>query len=376
MAGLPSTIAKKRTKAGTDSGLLSKEIRVPFIPEVPEKQVIEFTRNLAVMLGAKLTLLKAIETSIQQTTHTRFKTILTSIKNDVRKGKSFSQAITKYPNVFDGIYIQLSKVGELSGILDKVLLRLSGYKEKAFKLKQSIRMALVYPSIIITVAIAAVTFLLIFVVPTFVDMYRDFEAELPAPTLVILSISEFITQNSLLFLGIFVIGFAGFRYFGTTERGTHFIDRLKLRVPYFGAMYKKGLIGQFANTLSTLLNSGVTLTESLSVLKDTSTNSVLKQEVAGMLSSIKKGSSLNKTIQKSVIFPIMVTQMISVGEETASLDDMLKQVALLYEEEVDMMVEGLTSVIEPVLIVFIGLIIGAIIVALYLPIFEMVNVIG
>ncbi|MCG8373308.1 MAG: type II secretion system F family protein, partial [Balneolales bacterium] len=131
MAGLPSTIAKKRTKAGTDSGLLSKEIRVPFIPEVPEKQVIEFTRNLAVMLGAKLTLLKAIETSIQQTTHTRFKTILTSIKTDVRKGKSFSQAITKYPKVFDGIYIQLSKVGELSGILDKVLLRLSGYKEKA-----------------------------------------------------------------------------------------------------------------------------------------------------------------------------------------------------------------------------------------------------
>jgi type IV pilus assembly protein PilC len=155
-----------------------------------------------------------------------------------------------------------------------------------------------------------------------------------------------------------------------------FIDRGKLAIPYFGEMYRKGLISQFSDTLSTLLSSGVTLTDSLNVLKDSSQNVVLQKEVNSLLSSIKKGKSMNKSLAKSSIFPLMVTQMISVGEETASLHEMLKQVAVLYEEELDMLVEGLTSVIEPILIVFIGLIIGVIIVALYLPIFEMVNVIG
>jgi len=209
-----------------------------------------------------------------------------------------------------------------------------------------------------------------------VDMYRDFEAELPAPTLLILSVSDFLTSYIVWILGgLIALGFLS-RNYSKTDGGKTFIDRAKLKIPYFGEMYQKGLISQFSDTLSTLLSSGVTLTESLKVLKDSSQNVVLQQEVSNLLSSIKKGRSINKSLSKSTIFPLMVTQMISVGEETASLDEMLKQVAVLFEEELDMMVEGLTSVIEPVLIVFIGLIIGVIIVALYLPIFEMVNVIG
>ncbi len=372
VANLPHTLQKPQKS----KGLLSKEIKLPFIKEVPEKEVIEFLRNLAVMLKAKLPLVKALETSVQQASHKRLKEIISDIKKQVSKGKSLSKALGGYSQVFDSISIQLAEVGEVSGVLDEVLLRLSAYKEKAYKLKQKVKMALVYPGIIVGVAITAVSFLLVFVVPTFVDMYRDFEADLPGPTMIILNISEFLTTNILFILmGLIIAGF-GLNYFLKSDRGRRMVDKLKLKIPYFGAMYSKGLVSQFTSTLSTLLHSGVTLSESLNVLKKSSNNLILEDEVQQMVSSIRKGKSLNKSLDKSLIFPIMVTQMISVGEETASLDEMLDQVATLYEEEVDIMVEGLTSVIEPVLIVFIGLIIGAIIIALYLPIFEMVNVVG
>lgn len=376
MANLPPSIAgKKGSKKGSES-LLKKDIKLPFVKEVPDKDVIEFTRNLAVMLKAKLPLVKALDTSIEQATHKRLKEIITDIRKEVRKGKSLSKAFEKYPGIFDTIYVQLTEVGEVSGVLDDVLLRLSMYKEKAYKLKQKVKMALVYPSIIITVAIAAVSFLLIFVVPTFVDMYQDFEATLPGPTLLILSISEFMTQNIVWILLALLAVSIGVNFISKTDSGRGFIDTTKLKIPYFGEMYSKGLVSQFTSTLSTLLNSGVNLAESLTVLKKSSTNSILQKEVTEMLSSIKKGKSLNKSLSKSLIFPVMVVQMISVGEETASLGEMLDQVATLYEEEVDIMVEGLTSIIEPILIVFIGAILGVIIVALYLPIFEMVNVVG
>lgn len=375
MADLPHTLTKKKS-TGDSIGILSKEIKLPFIKEVPEKEVIEFLRNLAVMLKAKLPLVKALETSVQQASHKRLKEIITDIKKQVSKGKSLSKALGGYSQVFDSISIQLTEVGEVSGVLDEVLLRLSAYKEKAYKLKQKVKMALVYPGIIVGVAITSVSFLLVFVVPTFVDMYRDFEADLPGPTMIILNISEFLTTNIVLILIVLIIAIFGLNYFLKSDRGRRMVDKLKLKIPYFGAMYSKGLVSQFTSTLSTLLHSGVTLSESLNVLKKSSNNLILEDEVQRMVSSIRKGKSLNKSLDKSLIFPVMVTQMISVGEETASLDEMLGQVATLYEEEVDIMVEGLTSVIEPVLIVFIGLIIGAIIIALYLPIFEMVNVVG
>ncbi len=376
MGKLPPHIANQKKKKSSGSGLLSKEISIPFFKEVPDKEVIEFTRNLAVMLKAKLPLIKALDTTIKQISHKKFKHIIEEVRRQVKKGQSLSKAFSRYPNVFDQIYVQLSEVGEVSGILDDILLRLSSYQEKSQKLKQRVQMALVYPSIIIGVAISAVTFLLVFVVPTFVDMYRDFNAELPGPTQLILSISEFLTGNILLLLVGLIIFIIGFSYFIKTDRGIHSIDKIKLEIPYFGELYKKSLVGQFTKTLATLLNSGVTLSESMKVLKNSSSNSILTSEIQIMSKSLTKGKSLNKSLEHSKIFPIIVTQMISVGEETASLGDMLNQVGDLFEDEVDIMVEGLTSVIEPILIVFIGLIIGAIIVALYLPIFELVNVIG
>ena len=334
MAGLPPTLKKNNRKKNKNS---NKDIKIPFFSSIPEKLVIEFTRNLAVMLRAKLTLLKCLDTSIQQISHTKFLDVLNNIRSNVKRGKSLSLAISKHPNVFDTVFIQLTKVGELSGNLEDVLLRMSKYQEKAYKLKQSIRMALVYPAIIITVAVAAVSFLLVFVVPTFVDMYRDFEAELPAPTLLILSISDFFMNFGIWILGALMILIFLFKNYATTQNGIRNIDSVKLKIPYFGKMYQKGLISQFAETLSTLLFSGVTLMDALVVLRDSSPNKILEEEVSSLLNAIKKGKSINKALINPQFF-LMVTQMIGVGEETARLDDMLKQVALLYEEELDMMV--------------------------------------
>lgn len=376
MAKLPSTIRKKQSKGNSQKGMLQKDIRIPFIKEVPDKEVIEFTRTLAVMLKAKLSLVKALDTTIKQINHKKFRSVIEEIRKEVKRGKSLSKAFSAHQNIFDPIFIQLTQVGELSGVLDDILLRLSSYQEKAHKLKQRVKMAMVYPTIIIGVAVSAVTFLLVFVVPTFVDMYQDFNAELPAPTKLILSVSTFLTSNFWIIALVLIALLFTMRSFVKSEKGRTVLDQAKLKIPYFGELYKKSLVGQFTKTLSTLLQSGVTLSESLKVLKKSSSNTILMSEVELMSSSIIKGKSLNKALENSRVFPIVVSQMITVGEETASLDEMLEQVANLFEEEVDIMVEGLTSIIEPILIVFIGLILGAIIIALYLPIFELVNVVG
>ncbi|WP_020404494.1 type II secretion system F family protein [Gracilimonas tropica] len=376
MAKYPASIEKQLSGKSSDKSLLKKDIDIPFISRIPEKEIIDFTRNLGVMLKARLPLMKALETAEAQTSHTKFKEIVSGVRKSVKKGNSLAKSFEKHPRVFDDIYRQLTKVGEVSGTLDEVMLRLSSYREKAYKLKQRIRMALAYPGMIIGVAIAAVSFLLIFVVPTFVDMYQDFQAELPVPTQLILAVSNFLTNNGIgIGIGLILIGI-GINYGIKTQKGRTFVDRLLFRIPYFGDLYTKSLVSQFTKTLSTLLHSGVTLSDALNILKGSSNNLILQKEVGIMSSSIRKGKSFKQSLSGSVIFPEMVIQMINVGEETANLDEMLSQVADLYEEETDIMVEGLTSVIEPFLIVFIGLIVGGIIVALYLPIFELVNVIG
>jgi type IV pilus assembly protein PilC len=376
MANYPASIQKKLSDKSSKKGGLNREIDVPFLSKIPEKEIIDFTRNLGVMLRARLPLMKALETAEAQASNSKFKDIVTDIRKSVKKGNSLAKSFEKYPRVFDDIYRQLTKVGEVSGTLHEIMLRLSGYREKSYKLKQRIRMALAYPGIIIFVAISAVSFLLIFVVPTFVDMYQDFQAELPVPTQLILNVSDFLTNNGFIIIVGIILIIIGGNYILKTTKGRMLLEGFLFRIPYFGQLYTKSLVSQFTKTLATLLHSGITLSDALNILKESSNNLILQKEVNVMSSSIRKGKSFKQSLSESVIFPEMVIQMINVGEETANLDEMLSQVADLYEEETDLMVEGLTSVIEPFLIVFIGLILGAIIVALYLPIFELVNVIG
>lgn len=376
MAKYPHTVKKNLSGNTSRKNFLRKEVDIPFLAKIPEKEVIDFTKNIAVMLKAKLPLVQALQTAENQVSNKRFINIIERVRKDLQKGNSLASSFSFHPELFDTMYVQLIKVGEASGILDEILLRLAGYREKAYKLKQRIRMALSYPAIIIFVAIVAVSFLMIFVVPTFIEMYRDFQAELPKPTLYILSISKFMTNNALVIFSLMLVFMLGIRYGFKTEKGRAVIDHILFKIPLFGQLYTKSIVSQFTKTLSTLLLSGITLSEALKILREASNNLILQQEVEMMISSIRKGKSFKQSLSDSVIFPEMVIQMISVGEETANLGEMLSQVADFYEEETDIMVAGLTSVIEPIIIIFIGLIIGIIIVALYLPIFELVNVIG
>ncbi|MEO1022482.1 MAG: type II secretion system F family protein [Bacteroidota bacterium] len=379
MSRLPPSIAKAKSRAkstANNTSVFSKEISIPFLSGIPEKSIIEFTRNFAVMTQAKLPLIKAIETSVQQASHAGFKEVLISIQREIKKGKSLSQALQKHPSTFDPIYIQLMLVGEVTGNMPDILIRLANYKEKAQKIKKRIQTALMYPVIIISVAVLAVAFLLVFVVPTFVDLYRDFDADLPLPTQFLLTASNVITGNILYVLAaLIVLVFLARRASSNTSVKKR-IQQLTFRIPYFGPLYKKGLITSFSKTLDTLLKSGVPLADGLRILMKTTTNLILKEEIEQMNRLIGKGKTLTQSFSNSLIFTPLVVQMIEVGEETSNLDEMLHQLSKHYESEMDLAIEGITSVIEPLLIVFIGLILGVIIVALYLPIFEMVNVIG
>lgn len=337
--------------------------------------VIDFTRGLAVMIKANVPLVKALDTSIYQVDNNRFKKILEQVRKDVKGGKSLAKSLAKHKDIFDGLYIHLVEVGELAGILDKILLRLSGYMEKQYSLKQKVRMALVYPSIVLTVAFGAILFLLLFIVPTFAEMYSDFNAELPAPTQFVLSLSQGITDYFIyILLGLGGLIF-GIRKFIQRPKGRYLIDKLKLRVPFFGSLFQKTLMTRFCQTLGTLLKSGVTLVDALNIIGKASGNMLITEAVKEMVHSVKKGGSLTGSLKEMNVFPGMVIQMISVGEETSELDDTLLHIAGLYDEEVDLAVESLTSIIEPVLIVVLGIVLGGLIIAMYLPIFELMNVI-
>lgn len=371
MSQYPPAIAKQKKSNQSDSS----SFQIELWNRISEKEVVDFTRGLAVMIKANVPLVKALDTSIDQTDNNRFKEILMQIRKDVKGGKSLAKSLAKHDNIFDGLYIHLVEVGELAGILDEILFRLSGYMEKRYSLKQKVRMALVYPSIVVAVAMCAILFLLLFIVPTFAEMYSDFNAELPGPTQFVLSVSQGLTDY-FLYIAVGVIGLIfGTRSFMQQPKGRYMADRIKLRIPFFGGIFQKTLMTRFCQTLGTLLKSGVTLVDALTIIGKASGNMIITDATQEMVRSVKKGGSLTKSLKKFKVFPGMVVQMISVGEETSELDDTLLHIAELYDEEVDLAVESLTSIIEPILIVVLGVVLGGIVIAMYLPIFELMNLI-
>jgi len=342
---------------------------------IPEKAVIDFTRSLAVMIRARVPMVQALDTTIELTENKKLSELLKLVRKDVSGGTSLAKSLSRAGSVFDEFFIHLVRVGEAAGILDEVLLRLSAYKEKRYALKKKVQSALMYPALVVVVAMGALLFLLLFVVPNFADMYSDFNARLPAATQFVLNLSHGLSHYFLLIASGVALLIIGMRRYAQTPGGRHRIDTLRIKVPYFGDLYLKTLIVRFTQTLGTLLKSGITLVESLEILKKSSGNIVIEEATEGMLKSVKKGRSIKSSFHESRIFPPMVVQMVTVGEETAELDQMMLHIAQLYDEEVDVAIQSLTSVIEPALIVVLGIILGGIIVAMYLPIFQLMNVI-
>ncbi len=347
-----------------------------FQSKVKTRDVVVFTRQLSTMIDAGLPLVQGLDALVEQQENKTFKKILHEIKQDVESGSTFADALKKHPKIFDRLYCNMVQAGEMGGILDEVMKRLATYMEKAERLKRKIKGAMMYPAIVLTIAVVVLAIILIFVIPVFQKMFEESGHALPAPTQLVIDISEFVKTYILHIIAALVALIVALKKFHSTEKGARILDRFILKVPVLGPLLRKVSVAKFTRTLGTLLNSGVPIIDSLNVAAGTAGNKIVEDAIYKVRSSISEGKTVAQPLLESGIFPNMVVQMISVGETTGALDDMLNKIADFYDEEVDAAVDALTSAIEPLMIVFLGGTIGSIIIAMYLPIFQMAGAVG
>ncbi|MFH1217401.1 MAG: type II secretion system F family protein [Pseudomonadota bacterium] len=347
-----------------------------FQPKVTGKDVVIFTRQLSTMIDAGLPLVQSLEILAGQQDNPTFKKLLTAVRLDVETGMTFADSMKKHPKVFDNLYCNMIDAGEMGGILDTILNRLAAFMEKSMALKKKIKGAMTYPVICLCIALVITAVILIFVVPVFAKMFADFGSALPAPTQIVVDASNFVKGNFFLMIIALVAVIVAIKKIYNTEKGRKKIDMLMLKAPVFGPLIRKVAVAKFTRTLGTMLHSGVPILESLSVVGKTAGNKVIEEAVFRVADSITEGRSIAEPLEETGVFPSMVVQMINVGESTGALDTMLEKVADFYDEEVDQAVENMTAMIEPFMMVFLGGLIGGLVIAMYLPIFKMASVVG
>lgn len=352
-------------------------IKIPgFRTKVSRKDLAIFTRQFATMIDAGLPLVQCLDILGEQQENDAFKKIILKVKEDVEAGSTFADALKKHPKAFDELYVNLVAAGEVGGILDTILARLAAYIEKAMKLAKQIKGAMVYPSTIVAVALVVTIVLLLYVIPIFGQMFADFNQALPAPTVFVLGLSAFTQKYFLLILASVVVLILAIRWYYRQENGRRNIDRLLLRVPIFGSLIQRISVARFSRTLGTMVASGVPILESMDIVARSAGNKVIEEAIMKARTSISEGKTIAEPLADSKVFPPMVTQMVGVGEATGALDTMLNKIADFYDEEVDAAVAALTSLLEPMLMVFLGVVIGGLVVAMYLPIFKLAGVVG
>ena len=367
---LPDRIRTKR------SGL-EREIKIPGLGEkVKQKDVVIFTRQLATMIDAGLPIMQALDLLARQTENKTFSGVIAKVKHEVESGSALAESLTKHPKVFDELYINMVSAGEVGGMLDTILTRLAAYMEKAVKLKSKVKSALIYPISIISVAVLVTALLLIYVIPVFGDMFASFGEELPLPTQIAINLSDIAIAYFWYIVAGSVGAVFGIRTYHKTERGRRVIDGILLKLPIFGDIFRKAAVARFTRTLSTLVSSGVPILDSLAITGKTAGNKVIENAVFAARQSISEGRTLTDPLIESQVFPPMVCQMINVGETTGALDTMLSKIADFYDDEVDTAVSNLTTLMEPMVILFLGVIIGGIVVSMYMPIFQLGTVLN
>jgi type IV pilus assembly protein PilC len=342
---------------------------------VRTREIAEFTHQLATLIQARLPLARCLEILAGQQKNARFRRVLLEVLEGVKSGKSFSDSLSGFPALFGPLYVNMAAVGETGGNMPEMLSRLSLYYEKMINMRRKAATALTYPAVVVLVAIGAISFLTFGVMPTFADMFNDFDAKMPLPARILIGSGDFIRGHLLPVLILIAAGIGLFRAFARTVRGRWKIDAMRFKIPLAGSIYRKTAVARFSRTLGTLLSSGVSLLDALDTTAGSCGNLLIEKEILGMKRTAAKGEALERSVSGSNLFPELVAQMIAVGEETAELPSMLVRVAEYYEGEVDAAVEALTSVIEPVIIVVLGVILGGTIIAIYLQIFDLMNVI-
>src|SRR5581483_5409892 len=342
---------------------------------VRRKDVAVFSRQFATMIAAGLPLVQCLQTLGVQMERKRFREVIGRVAHEVEAGATLADGMAKFPNVFDELYINLVHVGETGGVLDSMLARLSTYLEKAQALRHRVQMAIVYPALVMTIAVLVVAFLMIFIIPIFAGFFQNAGVPLPLPTRIVIAASNFTARFWWLILLAFGGIFYGIRVWYRTDSGRLLIDRFMLQAPVLGPLVRKIAIARFTRTLSALLGGGVPIIDALRITAKTAGNRVVENAVMAARERVTAGQTLGERLKDSGLFPPMVVQMVIVGEQTGSLDNMLAKVADYYEDEVDVAVAGLTQLLEPVLIVFLGIVIGGIVISIYLPIFKVVTLV-
>ena len=337
---------------------------------IKSRDMVVFSRQFATMINSGVPILQSLQVMCEQTENGKLRRALYSIRNSIEGGSSLFDALRRFPDIFDTLYANMVNAGEIGGIMDVVLLRLSEYIEKAAKLKAKVKSAMIYPGVVISVALAVVAIILIFVIPTFETMFKDFGGALPVPTQIVIDMSRFVTSHFFLLLGG-VIGFViAFKMFYRWEQGKIIVDRWILFIPVLGPLLRKVAVARFSRTMSTMISSGVPILTALDIVAKTSGNKTVELGVMEAAKSIAEGQNLADPLDATGVFPPMVIHMIAIGESTGALDAMLGKIADFYDDEVDVAVESLTSLIEPLMIVFLGVVVGGLVVSMYLPIFK------
>jgi type IV pilus assembly protein PilC len=328
------------------------------------------------MIDAGLPIVQCLDILAAQADKKKFRSVIRQLKDDVESGSTFTEALRKHNKIFDDLFVNMISAGEIGGILDTILARLSVYMEKAMKLKAKIKGAMIYPATIITVAVGVTTVLLIWVIPVFAELFSSFGQALPAPTQFVINLSNFTIAYFPYMLAVAIAAAVALRYTYRTEQGRLAMDKAFLQAPVFGDLIRKSSIARFTRTLSTLVSSGVPILDALLITAKTSGNKVVERAILATRLSISEGNSIAEPLIQSKVFPPMVCQMIAVGESTGALDAMLQKIAEFYEDEVDNMVANLTTLMEPLVILFLGVIIGGLVISMYLPIFKLGSVIS
>jgi type IV pilus assembly protein PilC len=340
-------------------------------PKVKEQDVILFARQFSTMIDAGLPIIQCLDILYSQQANATFKKMLKDIKESVEGGATLAEALKKFPKQFDDLFVNMIAAGEAGGILDAILRRLAAYMEKAARLKSQVKGAMTYPIVTLIIAVIVLAVILVFVIPVFQEMFADFGGELPMPTQIVVAMSDLVKSKIIyIIVAIFLFAIA-FKKFKNTEKGRDIVDNLVLKIPVIGELLRKVAVAKFSRTMGTMLASGVAILEALDIVAKTAGNRTVEKAIYNVRSGIAEGRTMADPLQESGVFPPMVCQMIGVGESTGALDAMLEKIADFYDEEVDQAVENLTALIEPFMLVFLGVTIGGLVVAMYLPIFKM-----
>ncbi len=345
-------------------------------PKVSSTDVVVFARQFSTMIDAGLPLIQSLDILYSQQENKTFKKTLKEVKESVEQGSTLADALGKYPNIFDELFVNMVAAGEVGGILDTILDRLCGYMEKAMKLKKQVKGAMTYPIIVLIIAVLVIGVILVFVIPVFEKMFADFGGALPVPTQIVVGMSNFVKGNIHYIIGAVVVFVFAFKRFYSAEKGRVLVDDIMLKLPVFGPLLRKVAVAKFTRTMGTMISSGVPILEALDIVAKTAGNKTVEAAIYKVQSAITEGRTMADPLSESGVFPSMVCQMVAVGESTGALDAMLEKIADFYDDEVDAAVGNLTAMIEPFMMVFLGVTIGGLVVSMYLPIFKMAGMVG